>query len=128
MISNKKFVITSIVVLLVIVGFSILLVKNSRNDRSGKYDQFASCLTEKGAKFYGAFWCPHCRTQKKMFGKSIDKVTYIECSTSDGKNQLDVCKEAGIQSYPTWTFSDGSKETGEVSFEKLSEKTGCQLP
>jgi thiol-disulfide isomerase/thioredoxin len=32
----------------------------------GKYDEFAKCLTDNGAKFYGAFWCPHCQAQKKM--------------------------------------------------------------
>lgn len=87
----------------------------------------AQCLTEKGAKFYGAFWCPHCKNQKEMFGESASLLPYVECSTPDGNGQLDVCKDNKITSYPTWEFSDGSRESGEVSLEKLSEKTGCQL-
>ena len=93
----------------------------------GEYDTFAQCLTEKGATFYGAFWCPHCQNQKKMFGNSIDYVNYVECSTPDGKGQLEVCAEKGISGYPTWMFSDGTTEAGELTFARLAEKTGCEL-
>ena len=123
---NKKVVIYSTVGLLAIIIFSIFLVRQSNTP--GKYDQFAICLGEKGAKFYGAFWCPHCRSQKSLFGKSSDKLPYIECSTPDGNGQLEVCKNAGIESYPTWVFSDNSSENGELTLEKLSEKTSCTLP
>ena len=93
----------------------------------GKYDAFAQCLEEKEVLFYGAFWCPHCRNQKAMFGKSDKYLPYIECSTPDGKGQLPVCREQGISGYPTWEFADGSRETGELSLAHLSEKTGCPL-
>lgn len=93
----------------------------------GKYDAFAQCITGNGATFYGAFWCPHCQDQKKLFGKSMRYVRYVECSTPDGKSQLDVCKNEGVQGYPTWIFADGSRLTGAISFEQLSEKTGCPV-
>jgi hypothetical protein len=93
----------------------------------GRYDAFASCLKEKGAVFYGAFWCPHCQNQKAMFGKSARLLPYVECSTPDGRGQLSVCRDKKIQGYPTWEFADGSRETGEVSLAKLAEKTGCPL-
>ena len=93
----------------------------------GKYDSFAQCLSEKGAKFYGAFWCQHCATQKSMFGKSMKYVNYIECSTPDRSGQTQVCIDAGIQSYPTWEFPDGSKETGSKELSYLSLKSGCAL-
>jgi hypothetical protein len=63
-----------------------------------------------------------------MFGSSISKVNYVECSTPDGNNQTQICVDKGIKSYPTWVFSDGSNLTGEVTLEKLSQKTGCLLP
>lgn len=91
-------------------------------------ENLAKCITEKGAKFYGASWCSHCKSQKEMFGEAAAFLPYVECSTPDGESQLDVCKDNNITSYPTWEFSDGSRELGEVSLEKLSEKTGCQLP
>lgn len=91
------------------------------------YDSFAQCLADKGAKFYGTFWCPHCKEQKELF-KQSKKLPYIECSDTSGQNQLAVCKEAGIESYPTWIFTDGSRLTGKQEFSKLAEKTGCVAP
>lgn len=93
----------------------------------GQYDQFAQCLNEKGVKMYGAFWCPHCKEQKKEFGKSWKFVNYTECSTADGNGQLKICADANITGYPTWEFVDGERIEGKVSFEKLSEKAGCSI-
>lgn len=94
----------------------------------GKYDTFATCITDSGAKFYGTFWCPHCGAQKAMFGKSKEMLPYIECSTPDRNGQLQVCKDAGITSYPTWEFADGSRASGEQQLTTLAEKTSCSLP
>lgn len=101
------------------------------SQKPGQLDNFAKCLNEKGAKFYGAYWCPHCQAQKALFGKSKQYLPYIECSTADGKGQVDVCKNAGVESYPTWMFAVGSTTEilkGEQSLETLSGKTGCTLP
>lgn len=94
----------------------------------GKYDAFATCITESGAKFYGAFWCPHCTAQKELFGSSVDLLPYVECSTPDKTGQLQVCIDAKVQGYPTWEFADGSRLSGEVSLKGLAQKTGCELP
>lgn len=89
---------------------------------------FAECLKEEGAKFYGAFWCPHCQNQKRIFGKKAsDSLPYVECSTPDGENQTEVCKEAGIESYPTWEFADGTRKSGEQSIQELSRQTSCPI-
>lgn len=93
----------------------------------GKYDAFATCLKDKGVKFYGAFWCSHCQNQKRMFGKSSKKLPYIECSTPDGRDQTQVCKDAKVDSYPTWEFPDASRLSGEVALSTLAEKSGCEL-
>ncbi|MFZ2886421.1 MAG: hypothetical protein WA021_01230 [Minisyncoccia bacterium] len=94
----------------------------------GKYDGLAQCLKDKGAVFYGAFWCPHCQEQKKLFGNSADLLPYVECSNPDGQSQTQICIDKEIQSYPTWEFSDGSRLTGEQQPAALAEKTGCELP
>ncbi len=94
----------------------------------GKYDELAKCMTEKGVMFYGAYWCPHCQNQKKAFGNSQKYLPYVECSSPDGKEQLQVCKDKNIEGYPTWEFSDGTRISGEISFENLSQKSGCSLP
>ena len=91
------------------------------------YDGFAQCLSDKGAKFYGAWWCPHCILQKKLFGRAMKNVTYIECSDAN-KNMTQECKDAGVEGYPTWIFADGAKLQGEQSFKTLADKTACELP
>jgi thiol-disulfide isomerase/thioredoxin len=97
------------------------------NKKPGQYDAFADCITNSGTKFYGAFWCPHCQKQKADFGRSASKLPYIECSAPNGKDLLPVCAQAEITSFPTWIFPDGSRVSGEQTFETLSEKTFCPI-
>lgn len=94
----------------------------------GKYDAFATCLQDKGAVFYGAFWCTHCQAQKKLFGSSAKLLPYVECSTANGQSQTQACIDENITGYPTWKFADGSKLTGEIPLAQLAEKTSCVLP
>ena len=122
---GKNKILWIIVLVLAIGGVAWLIMTPGR---SGKLDAFATCLKDKDALFYGAFWCPHCQNQKAMFGASAKLLPYVECSTPDGKGQLPVCTDRGVTSYPTWIFADGTILNGEVPLEKLSEKTGCLLP
>jgi thiol-disulfide isomerase/thioredoxin len=101
---------------------------NEKTDTGpGKYDTLATCLKEKGATFYGAFWCPHCRDQKKVFGNSAKLLPYVECSTPDAAGQTQICIDKKIESYPTWEFADGSRVGGGLTPEQLAEKTQCPL-
>jgi glutaredoxin len=98
-----------------------------------KYLGFAQCLKEKGATFYGAEWCPHCKAQKKAFASAAKELPYVECAIPDGaggyKNEMtQACVDAQVQSFPTWTFADGSRLSGEVPMATLAEKSGCVLP
>lgn len=122
---NYSFYVWIIVGCIIIAGIAIIIFAKRK---PGALDDFARCLTEKGAVFYGAFWCPHCQNQKKIFGSSEKYLSYVECSTVDGNGQLPACIEKKIEGYPTWEFSDGSRESGELSLDRLSEKTGCLLP
>lgn len=128
--TTQKTFIYLIVFVIVAVGIGIAISGMER--KPAKYDQFAQCLKDKGAIFYGAFWCPHCQAQKKLFGRSAKLLPYVECSTADGKNQLPVCKDKKVESYPTWELADGTRleteNTAGVSLETLSEKTQCPLP
>ncbi len=120
-----KKIIPWIIGLVIIGGLISLLVVQAK--KPGKYDTLAQCINNSGAKFYGAFWCPHCQATKAMFGKSAKLLPYIECSTADGKNQLPVCTEKEIKGYPTWIFPDGSRLSGEQTLGTLAEKTNCPL-
>jgi hypothetical protein len=92
-------------------------------------DGFAQCLKAKGAKMYGAWWCPHCAEQKEMFGFAFQYVNYVECSPEGKREPLNqVCKQAGIKNFPTWQFPDGSRTDGPQPLAVLGEKTGCKLP
>lgn len=119
----------TLVIILALAGV-VLVVGGTiwAKNQPGKLDQFAQCLGEQGAKFYGAFWCPHCQAQKAAFGRSEKHLPYIECSTPDGQGQLAICEDAGISAYPTWEFADGERVSGEQELEYLAEKTGCELP
>ena len=112
---------------LVFAGFVFMMYYLYNNLNSGQYDEFAQCLTENGVKMYGAYWCPHCNEQKKMFGNSWDYVEYIECSLPNAAGQNDVCNVAGISGYPTWELGNGTRLQGTQTFETLSQLTNCPI-
>lgn len=81
----------------------------------------AEHLTRSNVKFFGASWCPHCQDQKKLFGSSVNRIPYIECSPG-GPNtpQAPECKEKAIQSYPTWIVN-GQRHTGVLPLDTLAQ-------
>ncbi|KAG8469528.1 hypothetical protein KFE25_005983 [Diacronema lutheri] len=69
--------------------------------------ELAKHLKRVGATFYGAFWCPHCRNQRKLFGKeALQLVHYVECDPRGLGHKLGVCTREGIDGYPTWVIGD----------------------
>src|ERR1035437_4952769 len=121
--SNKNIFLLIIGLLILGTIEAVLLQSPSVPAGPGKYDTFAQCLKDKGALFYGAFWCPHCQAEKKLFGTSEKFLPYIECSTPDGANQTQICLDKKIASYPTWIFADGSQLNGEIPLQALADKT-----
>lgn len=92
-------------------------------------DNFAKCLTSKGFRMYGAWWCPHCAEQKESFGFAFQYVTYTECGIEGQTHSVnEQCKNAGIQHFPTWQFPDGHREEGVLPLPTLADKSGCKLP
>lgn len=85
---------------------------------------FGQFLKDKGVIFYGAFWCPHCQRVKKEFGEAVWKPIYVECSTPDGKDETQVCKDAKIESFPTFVFKDGTRQSGEITKDELAQRLG----
>lgn len=81
----------------------------------------AEHLTKTNAKFYGASWCPHCNDQKKLFGASVSRIPYVECSPGGPQApQAPTCKEKNIQSYPTWIIN-GQRYTGVQPLDQLAQ-------
>jgi glutaredoxin len=123
---NSGLLITLGAIVLVVGG--LVFLSNRTANAPGQFDGLAQCLTEKGVKFYGASWCPHCAEQKRMFGNSMKYVDYVECALPDNqRGQTKACDDAGIESYPTWTFPGGERVTGEQLPQVLAEKAGCSV-
>lgn len=114
--------IITLVIISVVIGFLVVQAK-----KPGKYDNFAQCISDSGAKFYGTWWCPHCQAQKALFGKSAQLLPYEECQTRSRKN-TQICIEKEITSYPTWIFADGARVSGEQTFDQLASYTSCTAP
>lgn len=114
-----------------IIGIIVIIAALTYvNSRPGKLDDFAACLKERGAIFYGAYWCPHCQEQKRIFGNSAKVLPYVECSLPGGGSGGGVtleCQKANITSYPTWDFADGTRQAGVLTLSQLAEYSGCEL-
>ena len=80
-------------------------------------------LRNTNSKMYGAFWCPHCREQKALFGEAFKQVPYIECDPRGENAQPDLCRAKNITGYPTWEIN-GQRVDGLTSLEKLAELSG----
>ncbi len=110
------FILTIVIVILAVVLLAVFAGKQANKDtnpvRTVAVQAVADFLTQSGAKFYGASWCPHCADQKAFFGKAVKSVPYIECSTGGaGTPQTQICIDNKIERYPTWIFANGTKTT-----------------
>lgn len=86
-------------------------------------EKLAKALTEKGAVFYGAYWCPHCKQQKEAFGDAAKYLDYVECDARGESANPDECKARGIDGYPTWIYQ-GQKYNGFQSLSQLAQMIG----
>jgi hypothetical protein len=112
---------------LVAAAFGVAFYLGRRSQH--KHDAFARCLTERGVKMYGAWWCPHCVEQKEKFGASFEYAPYVECGIKgQTQGQAQVCKDENVKHYPTWQFPPTGERVERIfSLEELSERTGCAL-
>ena len=111
----------AIIITIVVISLTACGVGN-------KYAEFAKCLTDNKVVMYGSFWCPHCNSMKNKFGPAVQYINYVECDEQGTDPQPELCAKKKIEYFPTFEFNDSSKLTGEISFEILSQKTGCPLP
>ena len=87
----------------------------------GRYNDFAKCLSDKGAVMYGTDWCGKCQEQKGLFGKSFGHIDYKDCDTYKA-----LCNTAGVSSYPQWIIN-GTRYRWVQSLASLASYTGCSL-
>jgi hypothetical protein len=117
----------AIYAVLAVAAFGLAYYLYHRNEH--KHDAFARCLTERGVKMYGAWWCPHCVEQKEKFGASFEYAPYVECGIrGQTQGQSQVCKDENVKHYPTWQFPPtGERVERTFTLEELSDRTGCPL-
>ncbi|MCA9374555.1 hypothetical protein KC725_05345 [Candidatus Peregrinibacteria bacterium] len=120
----KKFIAVSAFCLLAFAGCSS--GAPSGGETPEKAVAIAKCLEDKGVEMYGAFWCPHCKDQKKAFGSQAEEfIPYNECDARGENEVSETCIELEIEGYPTWIFTDGSREERVLPLTELQEISGC---
>src|SRR5262249_33952120 len=87
----------------------------------------AEHLTKTGAKMYGAYWCPHCQQQKAIFGRSANRLPYIELSPcGQPAPQPTEFRNASMNMYPSLVINrQRTKEF--MRLKQLSDASGFNL-
>ncbi len=115
--TKNYFIIIALIAAIAIFSYTFY----ARSQGTGQYDDFAKCLTEKGAIVYGNDFCQYTAKQMNWFGKSEKLLNYVKCIENEG-----LCDSKGVKTTPTWEIN-GSMYEGVQSFEKLSEISGCGI-
>ena len=84
-------------------------------------------LAASGAVMYGAYWCPHCREQKALFGSAAILLPYVECDARGRHAQVERCRARGIRVYPTWEFHGQLVERA-LTLDELADRSGYPPP
>ena len=90
--------------------------------------KLADQLNNVGARFFGAHWCPACKEQMKLFGKQAGRrLNYVECGLPEKyPDQVSQCRDARIQSIPTWTRPGSTRLEGVQSINTLERWSGLK--
>jgi uncharacterized membrane protein len=84
-------------------------------------------LAATGARFYGAYWCPHCREQKELFGGAAALLPYVECDPGGAGARPELCAMAGVKVFPTWVIG-GTRHDGLLPLDALARLSGFTPP
>mgnify|MGYP001803329049 FL=1 len=74
---------------------------------------------------YGAYWCPHCARQKRLFGNAVELLPYVECDARGVNPRVDLCAAVGIMAYPTWQIN-GEFYLGAQPLKRLALLSGFE--
>ena len=116
--SKNKFIIGGSIGAVLLVGIIAFSLMSSAND---KFDDFANCLTEKGAVVYGNDHCSFTQKQLSWFGNSRDNLNYVKCAENK-----ELCDSKSVKVTPTWEIN-GAMYPEVQTFERLSALTGCSI-
>lgn len=106
-------------------GDTVYVPARARRTSSYQSIELAQHLQRSGAVMYGAYWCPHCRNQKEMFGREAWAfIDYIECAPQGFGSNSAMCLKQGVDGYPEWQFGNGKRGHGEMTLDKIAELSG----
>ena len=100
---------------------------NAAGPASPYQEALARHLSDTGARFYGAYWCPACREQKRLFGNAASALPYVECDAAGAGARPDLCTQANVRTFPTWTIG-GNRREGVTSLDTLATLSGFTPP
>lgn len=115
------------VVTVIIGGYAASAPRPTTATPTGYEADLAQHLAKSGAKFYGAYWCPACQQQKRLFGAAAKLLPYIECDARDPAGQPQACAAAGVRVFPTWQIG-GQRIEGVLPLEELARLTDFPPP
>ena len=113
--NNKKILIVSIISIVFILIFGGIGYGYLNTLKPAPLDDFAQCLSEKGAIMYGATFCKYTHAQKAMFGNSMRFI-----------DERDFTEDPNIDITPTWLIN-GEYYENVLSFDRLAQLTGCTI-
>ncbi|WP_018231527.1 vitamin K epoxide reductase family protein [Thioalkalivibrio thiocyanodenitrificans] len=89
-----------------------------------RLERLALHLDDTGARYYGAYWCPACQQQNRLFRGAYEHLPYVECSP-DGRHGRPAgeCVTAGISNFPTWIIR-GRRYEEILTPEELARHSG----
>jgi uncharacterized membrane protein/Zn ribbon nucleic-acid-binding protein len=115
----------SVAVTAVIVGTLHLYYSDLLSPREDpRLEPLAHHLTETGARYYGAYWCPACQQQNRLFRSAYEHLPYVECSP-EGRHGRPAaeCVRAGVSNFPTWSVR-GRVYEGVIEPQDLARYSG----
>lgn len=92
---------------------------------SSQEEALAKHLTKIGSVMYGAYWCPYCSQQKKLFGKNFLHIKYVECDPRGENSNPTLCQYKEIKKYPTWEIG-GKMFEGVYTLKELEKISGFE--
>jgi uncharacterized membrane protein len=100
---------------------------NTSGPGSPYQEALARHLRDTGARFYGAYWCPACREQKRLFGDAASELPYVECDPAGPGARPDLCTQTDVRAFPTWTIR-GARHEGVTPLDTLAKLSGFVPP
>jgi hypothetical protein len=109
----------------IVLNATVMVPASIRRESTQQAISLAKYLQSSGAVMYGAFWCPHCRRQRELFGReAFGYLNYVECDSRGYKSRYATCALDGVDGYPSWKFGNGMVRGGEMELYDIANVSG----